>query len=199
VHRLIWLPTEYKYQEMHKRVVIKKRSRRVAAPCDSPAECPICFCDPTDAESPCTNFDAFPCAHHVCNVCFVKIDDCPICRMSKDGAPAIERQEREERERASARHNPSAGIVFFYRSGGGGANDHPFSASHMTVRVTGMPPGLARVLPELLASGMEFERQRQRGRPLSHGRRQATASEILGFVNGSISPEDLIRRRFFGP
>jgi hypothetical protein len=186
---------------------IRKRKTRAAAKrdeeADDPSECPVCYYDPNEKESPCTKFEAFPCTHKVCDACFPKLSECPICRTAKDGTPGSVRQEREERERADARTRqaPVEMVVFF--RGGGGVGDgpeapHPFSAETTGFRVAGLPPGLMRVLPELLSEGLAFNRQRQNGRQLTVGQRQQTASEVLRFAQGSLHIEDLLGRRVRG-
>jgi len=177
----------------------KTRSSKRNEAADDPSECPVCYHDPKDEESPCSKFDAFPCTHKVCNMCFPRLSECPICRTSKDGTPGIVRQEREERERAEAAQAQRAPveIVVFYRGGGGGVGDgpepvHPFSVDTTGFRVAGLPPGLMTVLPELLSQGMAFNRQRQNGRSLSIGQRQQMASEvrrsIREIIRGGLSP-----------
>ena len=190
------------------RSCIRKRKTRASAKrdeeADNPFECPVCYYDPNEKESPCGKFEAFPCTHKVCDECFPRLSECPICRTAKDGTPGIVRQEREERERAEATRSRQAPveIVVFYR-GGGGVGDgpeapHPFSAETTGFRVAGLPPGLMRVLPELLSEGMAFNRQRQNGRPLSIGQRQQTASDVLRFAQASLHIEDLLGRRVRG-
>ena len=185
---------------------IRKRKTRASAKrneaSDDPSECPVCYYDPNDKESPCSKFEVFPCTHKVCDQCFPKLSECPICRTAKDGTPGSVRQEREERERAEARARQApVEMVVFYRGGGGvghGPEAHPFSAETTGFRVAGLPPGLMRVLPELLSEGMAFHRQRQNGRPLTAGQRQNAASEVLRFAQASVHIEDLLGRRVRG-
>lgn len=181
----------------------KPRSSKRNEASDDPSECPVCYYDPKDKEAPCSKFEVFPCTHKVCDKCFPRLSECPICRTSKDGTPGRVRQEREEHEReeaARARQAPVEMVVFF-RGGGGvgnGPEAHPFSVESTGFRVAGLPPELMRVLPELLSEGMAFNRQRQNGRPRTIGQRQQTASEVFRLAQGSLHIEDLLGRRVQG-
>ena len=170
---------------------IQKRSRKSIAVVRSedPQECPICYHEPTDKSAPCSKFEAFPCTHKVCNVCFEKLEICPICRTGKDGTHGVEREERERAEAAEARW-PSARVIM-YRSGGGG---HPFSAEHTSFILSGIPPGLASTMPELLSAGMDFNRARQGGRSLTIGQRQASMAETMRIITGGVRIQDILNR-----
>ena len=154
-------------------------------------ECCVCFQNPSDADSPCCRWMTFPCLHRTCELCFSRIDECPICRTGKDGTPGIERQQAREAADAQARAATASApptTVIFFQSGGGG---HPFSEADTLFRVAGLPPALMQHMPEILAAGMDFERARghgRSGRPLSHGERQQRAARIMRI-------EDLLGRR----
>lgn len=149
---------------------------------DDPIECSVCYYDPNDAAAPCASFVSFPCTHKVCNVCFPKLDVCPICRTGKDGSTGIDRQRREEAaaaaERARRAGDDRTGVTFVFYSGGGGApNEHPFSDTSTVFRIA-----------------VNEARERLR-RARSHGQRQQAAAEIMRVSSSRLHIEDLLGRR----
>ena len=166
------------------------RTRKAKRDADEGEECCVCFQNPSDADAPCCRWKHFPCcSHRTCELCFARLEECPICRTGKDGTPGIERQQAREAADAAARAASAEThpTVIVFQSGGGG---HPFSETGTLFRVAGLPPALMQHMPEILAAGMDFERARGRraGRPLSHGERQQRAARIMRI-------EDLIGRR----
>ena len=172
------------------------RTRKAAKRDKDEDECCVCFQNPSDADSPCCRWMAFPCTHQTCELCFARLEECPICRTGKDGTPGIERQQAREAADAAARAASAEThpTVIVFQSGGGG---HPFSAIDTLFRVTGLPPALMQQMPELLAAGVDFERERgprRSGRPLSHGERQHRAARIMR-IGETLRIEDLLGRR----
>jgi hypothetical protein len=171
------------------------RTRKAKRDDDEGEECCVCFQNPSDADSPCCRWKRFPCAHRTCELCFARLQECPICRTGKDGTPGIERQRTRDAADAAARaaSAPPTTVIFFQGGGGG----HPFSEADTIFRVAGLPPALMQNVSQLLAAGMDFERargSRRAGRPLSHGERQQRAARLMQ-IGETLRIEDLLGRR----
>lgn len=165
---------------------------------DEDTECPICCYSIEENDSPCKEFIAFPCGHSVCDVCFSKVEECPICRTGKNGESGLIRQERREREEREARFQlqpPRHTIVFF--QGGDGSPEilaHPFSSESMTFRLSGLPPHLERIIPSVIHESMNFPRRRSR-RLSTVGERQQVAA-VLRASSSNLHIEDVLGRLF---
>ena len=172
------------------------RTRKAKRDADEGEDCCVCFQNPSDADAPCCRWMTFPCSHQTCELCFARLEECPICRTGKDGTPGIERQQAREAADAQARaataSAPPTTVIFFQ-----GGDGHPFSEANSIFRMVGLPPSLMEHMPEILAAGMDFERARGRrsGRPLSHGERQQRAARLMR-IGEALRIEDLPGRRF---
>ena len=163
---------------------------------ESDSECPICCHSLKEANSPCQEFLCFPCAHSICNVCFEKVDECPICRTGKDGESGTARQERRELEERAARMHiqpvPANNTIIFYR-GGDPPPEILNSMSTQTFRLSNLPPHLERIIPSLLSGEANANRRRSR-RLTTVGERQHVASVLRS--SSSFHINDVLSRLF---
>lgn len=168
------------------------RTRKAKRDKDEGEECCVCFQNPSDVDAPCCRWKSFPCGHKTCELCFARLEECPICRTGKNGVPGIERQRAREAADAEARAAASAAppTVIVFQGGNGG---HPFSETNTIFRMVGLPPALLQQMPALI----DFERARghlRAGRPLSHGERQQRAAQLMR-IGEALRIEDLLGRR----
>ena len=163
---------------------------------ESDEECPICCHSVNEANSPCTEFLCFPCAHKICNVCYEKVEECPICRTGKDGESGTARQERRELEERAARMHiqpiTASNTIVFFR-GGDPPPEILNSLSTQTFRLSNLPPHLERIIPSILSGEANGIRRRSR-RLATVGERQHVASVLRS--SSSMHIEDVLSRLF---
>ena len=149
----------------------------------------------------------FPCAHKICNICFVKCDLCPFCRTSKAGLSGEEQRREQEAREASERagrfalfqhlglsDSPESAVdVIHFQVPSGNDAEGPFSLAHLHVRSVNLSPAMMRALPDILErtfgsggvpQGLQIAARRHVS---SRGSRQQAAAVI----------EDIFGRRVF--
>ena len=160
----------------------KRRATSKAAAEPEAVSCPVCLEDFAPDGT-----DAFPCTHKTCKLCFLRCENCPLCRMGKNGMSDQERREAQVQFQLPIPISGARLLItpmsreevqsMFSNSAQLGTAGTPFDTNSFQVRTQGLSAGMNGVIGEIVHNVLA--QQRRTGRATTRGELQQTTSDAL--------------------